>query len=316
MSNYAIYDITRIVNRMSGSIDENLLEMRYVCALFAELAYYHIPQWEIDNQKRAKLIPCERYQDIVTGGYAVNIVNVLQGLDLPRAFVVVERGVVATGMMVGELLFIGFRGTQFLYDWQVNLRARLTMRPADGHQFRFHPPGRFHVGFTEEALRISIRITDAIKKMKIPPFTKVILSGHSLGGAIASIAQYYIDMQSILICILGAPRYGDVSSYSPLSGVLPTQIRRLGDIVPTTPPRLLGYADHPYEFSTNGHPYVDSQSYWSASSGLLRWLQFLTHKFEPHSIEKYRRELGAAAGEISSDALLIPWEKLSKRDLS
>lgn len=316
MYEYAIYEAQSLVRGLPSPIDNRSPTVRYLCALFSELAYYHIPQWELDDKKRAKLIPCEVYRALVagTGGSSSGVAIDFQSLDLPRGFVVADRGVVAVGMVLNRLLFIGFRGTQFLFDWKVNLRSKLVPVNAG---FHLRPPfifntvcGRLHSGFSEEAARISIRVLEAIRDANFGEIDHVFLTGHSLGGAVAAISENFIKVAPTSVCILGAPRYSDFSAYISLSHSPPAQVRRAGDVVPTVPPKAFGYADHPYEFTTSGTEYVDPAPYSLKFGGLIRWFQFLAGRFEPHDIEAYRNELGATAGAQGAMAPLTPVERL------
>src|ERR1043165_3908976 len=123
---YAFDEIRTLVSKIPQPVSPRDPTARYVAALFAELAYYHVPQFEIDAGKRALVVPCEAYRAIVRAGVATDIAAVIRGLDFPGGFVVVERGRVAVGLPIGRILFIGFRGTKFLFDWRVNLRHELV----------------------------------------------------------------------------------------------------------------------------------------------------------------------------------------------
>jgi len=171
--------------------------------------------------------------------------------------------------------------------------------------------GRLHSGFGEEAMRISTRILDAIRDSNLGEFDHVFLTGHSLGGAVAAIAETFIKIAPTSVCILAAPRYSNLSGYVSLPDGPPTQVRRPGDVVPTVPPKTFGYADHPYEFATNGSTYIDPAPYKSALGGLVRWIQFLAGRLEPHAMERYRSELGATAGAQGAQLPLAPVEKLT-----
>lgn len=296
-------------------MDNRLPPVRYLCSLFPELAYYHIPQWEIDGKKRAKLIPCKAYQTLVMRGQPVDLNALFQQLDLPKGFAVADRGVVAVGLVLNGMLFIGFRGTQFLFDWGINLRSKLV--PIDA-RFCMRPPfifstvsGRIHSGFAEEGTRISARILDAIRDSNLGDIDHVFLTGHSLGGAVAAISENFVKIASTSVCIFGAPRYADLSAYMSLPGGPPAQVRRPGDVVPTVPPKSFGYADHPYECGTNGAAYIDHASYSSTFRGLVRWARFLLGCFEPHNMETYRNELGVTAGAQGAMAPLVPVDKLT-----
>lgn len=322
MYQYAIHEVHHLIGNLPSPIDDRSPTVRYLCALFAELAYYHIPQWEIDNRKRAKLIPCEAYRTLIAGpgGPTTSLTPDFQKLDLPRGFVVSDRGVVAVGLVLNRLLFVGFRGTQFLFDWKVNLRSKLVPINA---RFRLRPPfvfstvsGRLHSGFAEEATRISTRILDAINDSNLGDVDHVFLTGHSLGGAVAAISENFIKVAPTSVCIFGAPRYSDLSAYVSLPDGPPAQVRRPGDVVPTVPPRAFGYADHPYEFSTSGAAYIDPAPYSSSFGGLIRWVKFLTGCFQPHDMEIYRNELGATAGAQGAMHPLVPVERLAVADVA
>lgn len=131
---------------MSSSVFGQNPQVRYLCTLVSELAYHHVPKFEIDSNRRTKIIPCEGYINIVKGRKSTNVREYLVRLDFGNSFVVVDRGVVAVCIPVGDTLFIGFRGTGSLYDWKINLRASLE-------------ESGFHRGFAEEAFRISVKIT-------------------------------------------------------------------------------------------------------------------------------------------------------------
>lgn len=313
---YAIYEVHGLLSRLPLPVDDRSPVLRYLCALFAELAYYYVPQWELGDRKRAKLIPCDAYQVIVARDVPTDVRTLLQQLDLPRGFAVADRGVVAVGIVLNRLLFIGFRGTQFLFDWRINLLSRLT--PVNTPCCAMQPlvpgtiSGRWHAGFGEEGMRISIRILDAFRDAGLGDIDHVFLSGHSLGGAVAAISANFIRIAPTSVCIFGAPRYADLSAYVSSASRPPVQVRRSGDVVPTIPPKMFGYVDHPYEFGTGGTPYIDPDPYTPSFGGLLRWGQFLLGRFKPHSIEVYRHELGANAGASAASSALAPVEKLTR----
>jgi hypothetical protein len=311
----AIEEFRTLVAGLSRPIDDRQPAVRYLCALVAELAYHHVPQWEIERgPRRAKLIPSEAYQAIVERGIPTTLDTVFGLLDLgdTAAFVVEDRGVIAVGVTMDRLLFVGFRGTQFLFDWKINLRARLRsvgplLLPAS---WRIGPTaGRVHGGFADESTRISYRLLDALKRAGPGTVDRVFLTGHSLGGAIAALSEQLLFVWPTSVCMLGAPRYADVSWHPPSFAHPPHQVRRPGDIVPLVPPRSFGYANHPSESATDGTPYVDPPDYSSTRGGLLRWGRFLAGRFTPHSVEAYRRELGVTAGASGALLPLIADEK-------
>jgi predicted lipase len=90
------------------------------------------------------------------------------------------------------------------------LRSKLV--PVNA-RFRMRPPfvfstisGRLHSGFAEEATRISTRVLDAIRDSNLGDVDHVFLTGHSLGGAVAAIAENFVKVAPTSVCIFGAPQ--------------------------------------------------------------------------------------------------------------
>lgn len=325
---YAFKDFHDLVFPISASRNPVIRDpvIIYLCALVAELAYHHVPKFEIDDQKRAKVIPCEGHNLIVNGGRSNNVVQYIVGGE-ENSFVIEDRGVIAVGIWANESLFIGFRGTVFLYDWKINLRAslvelgsNLSHCPILLDSFRRDDPesgylagcivGRVHGGFAEEAFRISTRVLDKVRSRK--KVKHIFLSGHSLGGAVAGIAQHFLwqEGKRISTCIFGSPRYCDVSAYCSSLHWPPTQIQRPGDIVPSVPPRRMGYADHPYPFDTKGNPIFEPIRNPEHHHFLWRAALFFAKGLKPHSMELYRKELGCSAKAEWWNKPLTSHEKL------
>jgi hypothetical protein len=303
---YAIEELRDLLQSAELAEGVRDLRLRYVCALFAELAYHHIPQWEIEDQQRAKVIPCEAYQTLHGRGSATNVLGVLAQLDFGQAFVAEDRGVIAVGVALNDLVFIGFRGTTFLYDWKINLRSRLVS--ADHHRF-YYRGGRVHVGFAEEAFRISLKIGDVLRERGLDD-RRIFVSGHSLGGSVAALARNSSPLWRAEACIFGAPRYCDLSAYAAFPGLPPLHVRRPDDMVPTVPPTRLGYVDHPYDFRTSGDPFFLARPRRAWLVDARSWASFVRRKFHEHGMEMYRGEVGTAAGSSAAGLGLTGFERL------
>lgn len=320
---YAFDELRSCLPLAGGVISNADPKVRYACALVAELAYYHVPQFEIDNRKRAMVVPCDGYWTIVKNVTPSSVTQFLQESDFANAFVVVERNVIAVGLPLGPFLFIAFRGTKFLFDWRINLTAPLM--EATSSSFSPHPyrpywrtiqAGRAHRGFAEESVRISAKLVDAFRKNLRGDIEHVFLTGHSLGGAVAALSERFLRIADTSVLTFGAPRYCDTAFYFNAPAAPPTQVQRAGDIVPLVPPRWFGYADHPYQFDTQGGQFMQAPkrfplSYFAWEAGL-----FLGRRFEPHNMEAYRHELGHTAKVSLADAPLVPFEKLKVKDLA
>ena len=315
---YAFDEFHHLTSRLRPPVSDRDPVVRYLCALVSELAYYHVPKFEIDRNKRAKIVPCKQYVEIAKSGIQTDISQYMNEADFINSFVVVDRGTVAVGIVINDFMFIGFRGTLFLYDWKVNLRASMidiasTSCPyAQGMGwYKALGRGRAHRGFTEESIRISSKIFDKIRENQFPNTRHIFLTGHSLGGAVAALTERFFPLGLTSTCIFGSPRYCDASAYYCASEGPPTQIQRVGDIIPALPPRRIGYADHPYQFDTSGNLVFQSIDSFRWSHLIWCAALFLGKGFVPHRMELYRKEVGASiVGSRLSQEMLIPYERV------
>ena len=310
--------------------------LRYVCALVAELTYYHVPQFEVDSngsensttsrhQKRAKVVPCEAYAEIIKRGVRTDVVQLFQGLEI-NPFVIVDRGIVAVGipMLHQQDLFIGFRGTRFMFDWKVNLNAKLVefdsmLYPYDPHYIALvgYRRGRVHSGYGEEALRITPKIVEKTEGI-MSNVSRIFLVGHSLGGAVAAIIHNILSREScwrerrLHTLAFGAPRYCDAGYFS-LVPDPPQQIQRRNDVVPLVPPKCMGYVDHTRQSYVDGSPVLTPMH--RSRLHHFRWLSslFLHRSIKQHSIERYRKELGQAANAILWRSSLTSCQRLRRK---
>jgi hypothetical protein len=307
--NYAFDEFKTLASRLPLSSSLEDPNLWYVSALVAELCYAQVPQFEIDHRRRLTIVPCEAYREILIAGTATNLVAYFEDAGFDLIFVIILQNVIAIGIQIGNRLFIGFRGTLFFspYDWKINLRTSLY--PLDSKS------GRYHIGFLDEAHRVADYILREVHSLAIPA-TEVVLSGHSLGGAVAAICKIFLsnywyipppnpDMRTIMVA---APRYCDGAAYNARRAApYPVQLRRTGDMIPTVPPRIFGYADSPQEFNTSGDLLLKSPRALEMVYSLGRWPLFVGSGFAAHKIEKYREELGPRAGAtLYSERLLNP----------
>lgn len=317
---YAFEEFRNLGTTLDQSNPDPIL-VRYLSALVSELAYHHIPEFEIDHQKRAKLVPCDGYRQLRNKQEPMDVKQFLEEMDFEESFVVEDRGIIAVGILLETKLFVGFRGTCFLFDWMINFKSSMVavVSPmGDSHGFPFLAAGKYHRGFAEEAVRMKVRISDALKKGNFRNVDRVFFSGHSLGGAVAAICQGFFGMwpRTTSTCMFGSPRYADSMAYSSAFSEPATQIQRPGDIVPFVPPKRFGYADHPWAFDTLGNP-VKGKIRASGMSHLI-WCAclFSGKRFAPHDIESYRKELGRAANASYCEKELVPCRRLARSDVS
>lgn len=128
-----------------------------------------------------------------------------------------------------ERIVIAFRGTEPT-EWN-DLKADL---------YAFHDRG-FHKGFHTEFLKLYEAINDLITNIagKQEKPRQLFITGHSLGGAMATVAGFYFP-EAEKIYTFGAPR---ACSWSKSKTLLPEHIRVVNnnDIVPKVPFVWIGF---------------------------------------------------------------------------
>ena len=138
---------------------------------------------------------------------------------------------------IGSAIVLAFRGTRNLRDWLTDVEIRKAPCGAATD------PARIHRGF----LAAADSILPAIIEVLLPPGadkakTKpIILTGHSLGGAIAPICAYFLQREGFAIeCVytLASPRSGNAAwrdEYNSLLGFKTFRLACAGDLVPLIP---------------------------------------------------------------------------------
>ncbi len=142
-----------------------------------------------------------------------------------QGFVAVRRQQGERGMAV-----VVFRGTQEVKDWITNLDFIKRDELKNGNDVVI---AKVHSGFNQAFLSVQRQMNDLLKDDTELP---VYFTGHSLGGALATLATWYTTADRLAACYtFGAPRIGDHG----LTNRFRTPIYRLvngADPVPFVPP--------------------------------------------------------------------------------
>lgn len=283
-------------------------EKACVTALIAKLAYLEIPAFEVRHHSLAKVIPCLTYQELITQGVPVSVVQFfLSFFDFSdtNAFVVTTQDVVAVGLITSAVIFVSLRGTRPLYisDWLVDFHATKTPVYVNEFATKFHTG--FYLAISECLERIEAEIIErAGAESKIP----IYVVGHSLGGALAGIAyalggttyyskhRYGSDQHSRLTShagfTFGMPRYGDADATHYLRS--PFHTYNAEDLVPKVPLRGMGFENVPVEYRAGPRGSLEML----AQSGQgIGWLLTKGLRGMPnHFIERYIHRMCKAAG--------------------
>jgi triacylglycerol lipase len=100
--------------------------------------------------------------------------------------------------------------------------------------------GQVHSGFADAFAQVSGRL-DAILARRMP-HQRLWLTGHSLGGALATLAAAHIGSEAIHgLYTFGAPRVGDAAFTAFLPGKCHVRFVHRDDWVPQIPPEFLGF---------------------------------------------------------------------------
>lgn len=255
--------------RVADSIDDwdndtFAWQKAYVAAAFAAIAYEEVPQFELKKSKRAKLIPCDRYQAHVSRWETEQRRATVKDLDTNLQIEVIVRGrVLITISRLRKVIFVSFRGTTLSFS---DFKADLDVRKVR-YQAAFGESARLHRGFFDAVLECFDEVVERLRSMNNDPHVPVYVTGHSLGGAMAAIFHARLDENdfhpfrhrrrhrispAVSCYTFGMPRYGDTSAKSALPQ--PYHTFNELDAIPTLPPRILGFADSANERCLNAIP--------------------------------------------------------------
>jgi triacylglycerol lipase len=138
-----------------------------------------------------------------------------------------DAGSTQAGLIAGDgFAVLVFRGTADLRDWLTNLRVAPVP---------WQRGGRVHEGFARGLAYVWRDVEPALRRLDVPAF----VAGHSLGGALATVAAAQHEFAAAYT--FGAPRVGDAAFWRTLRCPL-YRVVNGKDVVPTVPPRRLGYA--------------------------------------------------------------------------
>lgn len=144
----------------------------------------------------------------------------------------------------GNNVILVFRGSQQLADWKTNLKIRLKEFTILADQEAVPPKGRVHRGFCDAWQSVEKMVVYYLKKWWTPD-TKLWITGHSLGGALAAMATISLECQGFRVSGLytfGQPRIADWQMVNYMNGKMRDRMVRYAnnnDVVPLIPPQII-----------------------------------------------------------------------------
>lgn len=290
---HLLRDLTNDSDWSSEGFD---LQKSACLCLLSELAYCTKSEAEEGSRRRVKIVPSRLYARALAS--SENCVQIISRADFGAVDVIHGRRFIALLIKVDKVLLIGIRGSQFAYDWRINLS--ITKRRSESDSRR-----RFHEGFLCEALILRSRIGAWLIDAGLFQNNdlKIFVAGHSLGGAIAAL-MYQLGFHvrhsggstsydwADGCYVFAAPKIGDLWTLA--ESAQPFAIRRSADIVPHVPPGLFNFS---YFFDQRT---TDGRSFEAKEEGVLtyaKWLWSLAsgQAIADHAMEAYRDDVFLAA---------------------
>lgn len=148
-------------------------------------------------------------------------------------------------------ILVAFRGTSALNDWIANLGVSGTRRSY----------GVVHHGFADAYAHVADDLVATIRALD--PASKLIhLTGHSLGGALATIAALELSARFLVASVytFGQPRLGDLTTVDRISSLYPGAFNRFvfDDDVVTRVPAGYRHVGRLFHFDSDG--FLQSQT--------------------------------------------------------
>ncbi|RKP44480.1 lipase family protein [Cohnella endophytica] len=267
------------------------LKKAYITSILSQMAYEHIPEFERAGINRLKLVPCREYWAIIQEEKPSDLRLFIQRSNMGNegikvVFIIEEVNLICIGILCYGVLFVVLRGTHHMYkDNMVNLRARKVRR---------YYKQKYHYGFYREVSKIFGRFKEELTNIE-DSVSRVIYTGHSLGGALATILyyetsswrSYRFSLDSSNNCyVFGMPRIGNRYA-TEFEGEHYHILNKL-DVIPTLPPKFMGYSNVLKEVYLTGTS-ID-RILIREKIGTVTWLKQLKG-LSDHRIGEYKRRL-------------------------
>ena len=218
--------------------------------------------------------------------YAYKDLNSFKKEFHPEAVLFDRDGTQVYCWIDNNIACVAFRGTE-PNEWS-DIKADLKIRKVKV------PTGFVHRGFKDALDEVW---EDVLKWIKEQKRESVFFTGHSLGGALATLAASRWNTIETHLYTYGSPRVGGrkfVKSFLSSNGY---RFRNNNDIVTKVPFWIMGFRHHGTEWYINHYGNFRSKSFWQRlkDSWRGRWKALTKRKFfdgmYDHSITEYSEKL-------------------------
>jgi len=288
-----------------------------VCAELCSIVYEDVQEHDLKHASRIHLFASDVYDHNVKTGKTSSILDsvVSQQNEEARFFVVRGRHAIVLGTAFDNVVILAVRGTVFreLWDWKSNIDTdKYCVQKSEFNFFDLSlstlDDTFFHRGFFESIAPQFASIADEIKRVMGTSASDphIVWTGHSLGGAMAAIGNALHNSRiarssfaepmsgsAVGAYTFGMPRYCGLGAL--LQFATPHHVYRKEDLVPTLPPRKMGFVDcsREYEISATG---TVIHSLRTDTFGIVAHLPKLWSSIKAHSIEGYAKDLAITLG--------------------
>lgn len=281
--------------------------------------------------------------------YAENIVKNLWEIPYFCFFDITDTDTQAMAFATSDFIVVAFRGTESKSDWKTNL---------DHTHDKFSALPQFegitvHRGFNTACLSVLPAIETWVLTVggkAANPDKPLYIGGHSLGGALSTLAYAHWTLRESPISVngvvtIGQPRVGNPKFCETMNQLGPCVLQRIfntNDVVPTVPPGFKGYQHYgdPIYFNAKGElirkppgrvtrhdktkAWVSGKSGVAAHSGFFylelvrKYDALLAKRAATAAVYKAVFTIHSATGlkPADSDGLSDPFVQLKYRDLT
>lgn len=198
-----------------------------------------------------------------------------------------------------EKIIITFRGSESQQDWITNFQSTLK-------NWRGEIRGEVHEGYSVALHSVWAEVEDTVKKLHTGN-QSIWVTGHSLGGALATLAAAKLGNKLNGLYTFGQPRVGDRMFSRSYNKILQNRSFRIvnnADLVTRVPFQLFGYSHigRLKYFDENGKLHSDTRLSWwgrfwdSLDDTVIDIFEGLPDGFSAHDIGIYLKHAVNAAG--------------------